>query len=568
MTMSRQTRPNNVNRNFTPNRSMVVADDEYLAVSEGRIRIRIGAVAFIFMLSIAIVRLAEVSLLSGQTHQRVLPQALTTERADITDRNGEMLATTLETYSLYAEPRRIWNPQESAQKIQQIRPDLNLANIRKKLESERAFVWLERGLTPKERQAVFELGLPGIGFRTESKRVYPRGTLASHFVGFTNRDLDGVAGAERALNDRLTIENAPDVTLSVDMRVQFALADELNKSKEKFDAASASGVVMNIKTGEIIAMASLPNFDPNNPTATLPETRFNHAAMSTYDLGSVFKPLTMAMALEDQVANKSELFDVHRPYKVRYKYIRDDHPSDVPLNMTGILAESSNRGTAMLAQRIGAESQKTHLRNLGLLNRVPYELAESARPQVQSNWGELATVTISYGHGLSVTPLALTTAIGAMLNDGVYIAPTILRRDAASNVQARRVFRSDVSRDVRDMMRDVVTVGTGKKANVEGYGVMGKTGTAEKPSLGGYDQKRLVTSFVAAFPHSDPTYAMIVTLDEPKAVEGTYGYATAGWNAAPTAGNVIARIGPMLPNARQAPNFAMNASGTLEGGQR
>ena len=554
-------------KGFMPSRSMVVADDEFLAVSEGRIRIRIGAFAFLFMLAIAIVRLAEVSLFSGQAHQRVLPQALTTERADITDRRGELLATTLETYSLYAEPRRIWNPRESAQKIANIRGDLNVSEVRAKLEADRAFVWLERGLTPKERQAVFELGLPGIGFRTESKRVYPRGALASHFVGFTNVDLDGVAGTERALNDRLTADNSPDVALSLDMRVQYALADELSKSQEKFDAASASGVVMNIKTGEIVAMASLPNFDPNKPGATLPETRFNHAAMSTYDLGSVFKPLTMAMALEDNVATKFEMFDVQKPYKVRYKYIRDDHPSDVPLNMTGILAESSNRGTAMLAQRIGADNQKAHLRNLGLLDRVPYELAESAAPQVQDNWGELATVTISYGHGLSVTPLALTAAIGATLNDGVYIAPTILRRDAASDVKARRVFRSDVSRDVKDMMREVVTVGTGKKANVAGYGVMGKTGTAEKPSVGGYDQQRLVTSFVAAFPHSDPTYAMIVTLDEPKAVDGTYGYATAGWNAAPTAGNVIARIGPMLPNARHVEQV-VTGSGVQHGGHR
>ena len=552
---------------FTPSRNMVVADDEFIAVSEGRIRIRIGVCAFLFMLAIALVRLAEVSLMSGQTHQRVLPQALTTERADITDRNGALLATTLETYSLYAEPRRIWNPRQSARKIANLRAKLNISDVTRKLESDRAFVWLERGLTPKERQAIFELGLPGIGFRTESKRVYPRGNLASHLIGFTNLDLGGIAGAERALDERLTLEKAPDVALSLDMKVQYALADELARSQEEFQALSASGVVMNIKTGEIIAMASLPNFDPNVPRATSPQSRFNHAAMSTYDLGSVFKPLTMAMALEDNVATKSEMFDVHKPYKVRYKYIRDDHPSKTPLNMSGILSQSSNRGTAMLAQRIGAESQKAHLRNLGLLDRVPYELAESARPQVQENWGELATVTISYGHGLSVTPLALTAAIAATLNDGVYIVPTILRRDASSDVQTRRVFRSDVSLDVRNMMREVVTVGTGKKANVAGFGVMGKTGTAEKPSLGGYDEKRLVTSFVAAFPHSDPTYAMIVTLDEPKATDGTYGYATAGWNAAPTAGKVIARIGPMLPDARQIDEVANNAS-AFQGGQR
>jgi cell division protein FtsI (penicillin-binding protein 3) len=314
---------------------------------------------------------------------------------------------------------------------------------------------------------------------------------------------------------------------------------------------------MDIHTGEIIAMASVPNFNPNDPGATLPATRFNHAAMSTYDLGSVFKPLTMAMALEDGVADQVEMFDVQKPYRVLKKYIRDDHPSKVPLNMWGVLGESSNRGTAMIAQRIGAERQQHHLRNLGLLDRVGYELAESAKPQVQKRWGEMATVTVSYGHGLSVTPLALTSAISAMLNDGVYVTPTIRKTSMASPPVGRRVFRSDVSRDMVDMMRYVVTDGTGRRANIPGYGVMGKTGTAEKPSVtGGYDQKRLVTSFIAAFPHSNPRYAMIVTLDEPKAIEGTYGYATAGWNATPTAGNVIRRIGPILPGARDTSKYA------------
>ncbi|WP_409431899.1 peptidoglycan D,D-transpeptidase FtsI family protein [Litorimonas sp. RW-G-Af-16] len=537
-------------QSFSDTRRMTVQDDEFLAVSEGRIRIRIGVVAFLFMLGIVLLRLAEIALLSPQDHRKFLPQAITKVRADMTDRNGELLATTLTTYSLYAEPRRVWNPRETAQSLAAIRPNLNVRELEAKLDTDRAFVWLERGLTPKERQAVFELGMPGLDFRSEPKRVYPRGQLASHYIGFTDVDMIGVAGSERAFEDRLKGDNAPDVALALDMRVQFAVADELQKSVDKFSADSGAAVVMDIKSGELIALVSVPNFDPNNPGATSPETRFNHASMSTYDLGSVFKPLTMAMALEDGVANQTELFPVQKPYRVLNKYIRDDHPSDVPLNMAGVLAESSNRGTAMLAQRIGADSQKAHLRNLGLLDRVPVELAESARPQVQRRWGEMATVTVSYGHGLAVSPLSLTAAIGALLNDGLYVAPTVLRRDALNPVETKRVFRQETSDALRHMMRQVVTEGTGRKANIPGFGVMGKTGTAEKPANGGYDQKRLVTSFVAAFPHSDPRYAMIVTLDEPQAIEGTYGYATAGWNAAPTAGQVIARIGPMLPGAR------------------
>lgn len=537
-------------------RTMQVADDESAAVSEGRIRIRIGMVAYLIVLGLVVVRLAEISLFAPEKHVTVMPDAVNTYRADITDRQGELLATTLETYSLFAEPRRIWNPRETAQSLAAIRPELDVNDLEDKLSRDLAFVWIERGLTPKEKQKVFELGQPGLKFRTESKRVYPRGELAAHVVGFTDVDMQGVAGTEKALNDRLTQDRSPPVALSIDMRVQYAVTEELAASITHFKALAGAAVVLDMKSGEIISMASLPHFDPNVPGATSPESRYNHASMSTYDLGSVFKPLTMAMALEDKVADQEELFPVQKPYKVLSKWIRDDHPSDVPLNMSGVLAESSNRGTAMIAQRIGGERQQFHLRNLGLLDRVPFELAESAHPQIQNRWGEMATVTVSYGHGLAVTPLALAAAIGATLNDGLYVTPTILQRSAAHPEQIHRVFSSQVSDDLRHMMRKVVTDGTGGKADIPGFGVMGKTGTAEKPSNGGYDRKSLVTSFVAAFPHSDPRYVLIVSLDEPKPVEGTYGYATAGWNAAPTAGKVIERIGPMLPGARDIPKLA------------
>jgi len=523
-------------------RSMTVADDEFISVSEGRIRIRIGAFIFMFVLLLVVLRLAEVSLFGDKRGGSLLPQEITTTRADITDRNGEVLATTLNTYSLYAEPRKVWNVEETAQSLVSVRPELDINVLRERLSAKRAFVWIERGLTPKERQSVFALGLPGLAFRQEPKRVYPRGNLASHIVGFTDVDLNGSAGSERAFNAALSEDNAPAAALSVDMRVQYAVADELQKGMERFGALSNAGIVLNLKTGEIISMVSLPNFDPNDPGATLPETRFNHASMSTYDLGSVFKPL----------------YPVQKPFKVRHKFIRDDHPSKVPLAMPEILAESSNRGTAMLALKIGGEQQRKYLKGLGLLDRVPFELAESAKPQIQSRWIDLTTVTVSYGHGIAVTPLALAAAIGATLNDGLYVTPTLMKRDAAHPVTTRRVFSWETSKTTRDMMRYVATHGTGKKARVKGYGVMGKTGTAEKPAIGGYDQKRLVTSFVAAFPYEDPTYVVMITYDEPKAAEGTYGWATAGWNAAPTAGAVIERIAPMLGVQRKIDPIAMS----------
>lgn len=538
------------------NGSVSLADVNHQAVSEGRIRIRISLVIFLAMIGVILFRLADISLFSPDAHLRDRPASILDMRADMTDRNGVILATTLSSFSLYAEPSRIWNPAETAEALASVRSDLDMETVTQQLASDRAFVWVDRGLSPKERQAIFDLGYPGLGFRTEPKRVYPNASLASHMIGWTDIDLAGAAGAERAFDDRLAGDNAPELALSIDARIQHVVMEELQASIAKFSALSGAAIVMDIQTGELIAFASAPDFNSNAFGAASPEQRFNHASMSTYDLGSVFKPLTIAMVLEDGLATRDEMFDVHKPYKVLNKFIRDDHPSKVPLNLDFVLAESSNRGTAMLAQRIGAERQQFWLRKLGLLNRVPFELAESARPQIQDNWGEMATVTVSYGHGLSVSPLALVVAIAATLNDGVYIAPTVLKRHATHRPETRRVFSSAVSKDVADMMRITVTDGTGRNADVPGFGVMGKTGTAEKPTVGGYDTDRLVTSFVAAFPHSDPKYAMIVTLDEPKAIEGTFGYATAGWNAAPTVGQIIERIGPMLPGARDVPQPA------------
>ncbi len=527
-------------------RQMLVADSEFAAVSEGRIRIRIGAFIFLFALLIAVLRLAEISFLSPKFVHASSAVSETPTRADIVDRRGEVLATTLATYALYAKPRYIWDAEETAIALARAHPDIEKADIEERLSRKADQILLQRGLTPKERQSIFALGLPGLLFEVEPQRVYPQGSLAAHIIGFTDVDMNGLAGSERAFNDRLSKDNAPPTMLSIDMRVQNAVAEELGAALKHFKAKTGAGVVLDIKTGEIIAMASLPNFDPNVPSAALPENRFNHATMSTYDLGSVFKPITMAMVLEGNITDLTEKFPVQKPITVRDKVIDDDHPSAVPLAMPEILADSSNRGTVMMAIRAGGEMQQQFLRELGLFERVPIELSESASPQIQSEWQDITTVTVSYGHGISVTPLALTVATAALLNGGEYIKPTILKRDAANPAERRRVVSPQTSQSMRDLMRYVSTNGTGRNARVRGYGVMGKTGTADKPSTDGYDETRLVSSFIAAFPYEDPAYAVFITFDEPKAVPGTFGYATAGWNAAPTAGKVIERIAPML----------------------
>ncbi len=523
-----------------------VADDEYKAVSEGRIRIRIGVVIFAFTLLVAIIRMAEVSLFTAPKGLYASGQDGGVSRADIVDRNGELLATTLVNYDLYARKKFIWNPDETAQKLAPIFPGVDVDEVRAKLTRKGGQVLLQRGLTPAQRRDVFNLGLPGLVFEPAPRRFYPNGHLASHIVGFSDVDMKGLAGAEKAFESSLVASNAPSLALSVDLRVQSAVATELQASIDKFSADTGAAIVMNIKTGEVLAMASLPNFDPNAPNTASPQDRYNHASMSTYELGSVFKPITMAMALEAGVTDLKEKFPVQNPLKVRDKFIRDDHPSKYPLAMPEILAESSNRGTALMAMRAGGGEQRAFLKKLGLMDRVPIELKESAAPQVQKEWQDITTVTVSYGHGISVTPLALTAATGALLNGGEYVVPTLRKQDSVTKSERRRVISEKTSNTLRDLMRYVATDGTGRNARVKGYAIMGKTGTADKPSVDGYDERRLVSSFIAAFPYEDPTYAVFVTLDEPKAVEGTYGYATAGWNAAPTTGKIIERIGPML----------------------
>lgn len=537
---------------------VIVVDDEFAAVSEGRIRIRIGVVIFIAMLVIFFIRFAEISLFAKTDNTQMVPEALSVMRADIVDRRGEILATTLQTYSLYAEPKKIWNVDETADKISRVFPNEDPAEIREKLSSQKGFVWLARGLGPTMRQKVFDLGVPGLGFRIEPQRIYPRGHLGAHIIGFTDRDLKGAAGAERAFQDDLSRPNAPAKALSLDLRIQHALSDELVRGLEKFKAKSNAGIVLNIKTGEVLAMASLPNYNPNNPGAFSNQFRFNHASMSTYELGSVFKPITMALALEEGVTDLVEMFPVQDPLRIQGKLVRDDHPSQQPMSMPDILAQSSNRGSALMALRAGEDAQLAFLKKLGLLDRLPIELLESAHPQVQSEWQDITTVTVSYGHGISVTPLALASAIGALLNGGHYVVPTFSKRDAVNTARVRRVVSPQVSQTLRDLMRYVVTHGTGRNAAVKGYRVMGKTGTADKPAVGGYDEDRLVSSFVAAFPYEDPSYLVMITYDEPQAVDGTHGYATAGWNAAPTARKVIERIGPMVGLKRHLDPLVMS----------
>ena len=523
-----------------------VEDLEHQMVGEGRIRIWIGLAIFSMALLLIVLRLAEVALLTQPPVRISGDDKVFVQRADIEDRNGELLATTIQNYALYARPRKILDKEVAVAELSTIFPDLNPSDLRLRINLPRDEVRIARGLIPHQRRLVLESGLPGLFTRSEPMRSYPNGAAASHVLGLVNIDLEPMSGVEHSFNEDITAKDAPPKSLSLDLRVQMVLEDEIARSAETFSAHTGAGIVLNIKTGEVLGLASVPEYNPNNRDTISPHQEKNTATNAIYDLGSVFKPLTVAMALDRGVITPNEEFPVHIPFTVQKKLIRDDHPSQTPLDVAHILSESSNRGTALMALRAGGDMQQDFFKALGLFDKSPIELIGRAQPQYHSDWQDISIVTTSYGHGISVTPLHLASAMGAILNGGVYIAPTLAKVDSAHTPNSHRVISKDTSEMMAKFMRFVVTDGTGRNADVPGLGVMGKTGTADKPAVGGYDTQRLVTSFIAAFPVWDPKYVVMISFDEPQAIEGTHGYATAGWNAAPTAGRVMSRIAPML----------------------
>lgn len=471
-------------------------------------------------------------------------------RADIIDRNGELLATSVDVYSLFADPRAIWDARETASALIKVFPDLDRETLETRLSNrDRAFAWIKRGLTPRQRDAVFNLGLEGVGFRKESSRAYPRGTLAGHTLGYVGNDGQGLGGIEFALEDRLAAGGSP-LQLTIDSGVQFMLEAELADAAAEYNAIGAAGVVMAAKTGEIHAISSWPPLDPNR-ARDIPSNdpaRLDRAIGAVYELGSVFKPLTVAAGIETGAILPSDRFDVREPLTISGYTIHDTHPLSGRADVTEIVSESSNIGTVKIAERIGSRRQKEFLTRLGLMNRAPVELTGSAKPLLPNNWTELSNATVSYGHGISVTPLAFTAAFSAIANGGEMSSPTLIIGSERS--EPSRVMSAPTAAVVTAMLRDAVINGTGEQAEVAGYRVAGKTGTAEKPIVGGYSDTLNVNSFAALFPADSPEFVVLVVLDEPKA--GETGGATAAWNAAPTVGRVIERIAPILG---VTPNF-------------
>lgn len=540
---------------------------------KAKARLGLAVVGFALLYAVIGAKLV-VFAVAGNEHgnrHSISQDAVATARPDIIGRHGLLLATDIKAPSLYAEPRKLIDVDEAEELLTATLPDLDPKELRARLTSNRGFVWLKREITPQQRREIYHLGIPGIGFLPENKRVYPNGPTVSQVIGLTNIDNQGIAGMEKWIDgqglaalhmaglasDRLQ----RPVQLSIDLPVQYALRDELVKAREKFKAKASSGLILNVNTGEVLALVSEPDYDPNNPQEANDPSRINRMTTGVYEMGSTFKIFTLAMALDDGKATLSSKFDATHPLHYGRFAIHDYEPKHRFLSVPEIFTYSSNIGAARMALAVGVEGHKAFLRKMGQLTRLRTELPESAMPIVPKNWGELNTVTIAFGHGLSVAPLQAAMGVAAVVNGGLLINPTFLKRTRAQAMAiAKRVLKPSTSVDMRYLLRLNAEIGTGTFANVEGYYVGGKTGTAEKVVNGRYAKHRLRTDFIAVLPADKPKYLVLIMLDEPQAVPGTHGFATAGWNAGPTAGKVIARVAPLLDIE---PRFDLPPSGKL-----
>jgi len=505
------------------------------------------------------VRLVDISLLQAarepQSAHAPRMQELRMDRADVIDRNGVLLATNLETASLFANPRKVMNPDETARQLATALPELREAEVARQLKSNRSFVWLRRNLTPRQQWRVIELGLPGIDFQSAESRVYPNGSLAAHILGFADIDNRGIAGIEKTFDATLR-DSAEPLRLTVDMRVQHILRSALIRAKTEFSALGATGIVLDARNGEVVAMTSLPDFDPNDGGNAGDNQKFNRATLGVYELGSTFKIFTAAMALDYGIVTMRDGYDATKPIKISRFTIRDYHAKRRWLSVPEIFMYSSNIGSAKMAEAVGSEAQREFLGRIGMLRPASIELPEVGSPIMPSPWRPVNTMTISYGHGLAVSALQLASGVAAMVNGGVFHKPTLIRRENAEAPQGKRIISAKTSREVRRLMRLVVENGTGRKASAKGYIVGGKTGTADKPKRGGYSRRALISSFVGAFPMTDPRYVVLVKLDEPRGNKSTHGYATGGWVAAPVVKRIIERAAPLLrvhPTDEQSP---------------
>jgi cell division protein FtsI (penicillin-binding protein 3) len=466
-------------------------------------------------------------------------------RADIVDRNGVLLATTVRAFALTAEPRRVWNAAETADALRTIFPDLDRATTIRRLSDEsRQLVFLRRGLTPNQREQALALGLGGIGFEAEDRRVYPQNSLAAHTLGFTDVDLNPLSGVERGLDEEIRAAGAAGrpVQLSLDVRMQFALEEELDAAARASGASGGSAILLNGRTGEVYALASWPTYDANAAGAAIDTARRDRVAGDLHELGSTIKPFTVAMALQEEVTTSGELFDLTRPFDIDGSVIEDHDPVPANATLRDILAHSSNIGAARLALRLGGARQRSYLERLGFTSPASLELGRNQAPIAPHARGRRDVAGLGFGYGLAATQASLAGAYTVFTNNGARVQPTLIAQAPDAEIERTVIFSPDVTRQVNAYLRAVVTSGTGRAADVPGLAVAGKTGTAEKlgSDTATYDESRNFSSFAGIFPANDPRFVIVVALDDTG--EGAAG----GQVAAPVVARTLRRIAPML----------------------
>ncbi|MEM8588797.1 MAG: penicillin-binding protein 2 [Pseudomonadota bacterium] len=517
------------------------------AIAVGQTRLLVTAAVFALAFLVVAARLIDVSVFDGAEESRLLVANAAVlphdgARGDILDRNGALLATTLPSASLFADATLVPDADQAIASLMTVLPDLDIEHAEEVLATDRRFVWLYRNLTPSQQFEVNRLGIPGLGFEEEDQRFYPAGPLAAHIVGFTDVDGNGLAGIERTYDDMLGDETAT-VGVSIDLRLQSLVRDELSAAIEQFSAIGGVGLIMNANTSELLAMVSMPDFDPYAPGGPEDESMFNRATLGAYEMGSTFKIFNTAIALDSGAVSLRDGFGASQPIRIGRFTINDFHGENRWLTVPEIFQYSSNIGSARMAMAMGTDTQREYMGRLGMLTTPPIELGEVTAPLVPGRWNDVETMTISFGHGIAVSPIQLAAGVASVVNGGIYRPPSLA---PGGSGEERRIFSEQTSDSMRRLMNLVVEGGTGRNANAEGYLVGGKTGTAEKPMGRRYSDDALISSFIAAFPIHSPEYVIFVMLDEPHGTAETYGYATGGWVAAPTVRRVIERMAPMV----------------------
>ena len=466
-------------------------------------------------------------------------------RGNIYDRNNKILATTISTLSLNINPQEILNKYKTITELIKIFPQLKEVDLFKKLNSRKKHINLLREISPREYSSLLEAGIEGLKVEAKKKRIYPNNTLASHILGATDIDGKGIAGVEKKFDSQLKVGN--DVTLSIHSGIQHVTKRLLLDQIKKFEAEGGAGIVMNAKNGEVFSIVSLPDYNANNYNSILNEDLFNKATKGIYELGSTLKLITAAIAFESKQINENDVFDVSRPLKVSSRIINDFHPLDYAINIPEVIVHSSNIGSAKIAEKFGSSTQLKYLRSLGLLNMLSLEIPELSKPLVLLDKKVLSTMTISYGHGISITPMHLASATATIVNDGIKVDPTLIKGKVTK--KNKLIISKETSKKMKSIMRLVVSNknGTAKKAEAPGYLIGGKTGTAEKvnPS-GGYFKKENIVAFTGAFPMNDPEFVITIMIDNPKGQKISFGHRTAGWVAAPVIKQIVTRIAPIL----------------------